>query len=272
VPFAPTAGVTVDDGVQRSLAAAVRHITSELGSDAADPRLLADALVRNLDARPTPTVAEVGAARVVTGEFRTGGAFAVAVLPPVPSSDDIDALVAFRYEQTPPDAATAAAAPPGASATRGVAWLYQGAWWGQLETELYQAFASPELDRRDATRFARLALSTLERYVGHSPLVPEDLDALVEALPPYAPEDDGYLPIATLVAAGLAAGELARHAHPRLQWVPGEDALARYFALRIGSDDDRLFRPIDFARQRYRDRIEDGFAAYHELVGVMLHR
>lgn len=194
-----------------------------------------------------------------------GAAVAVLVRAHAWTPEAVDAAVDHLYRAPQPTYTRAL----GDDLPFAIRYLTGGAWWGELELALYAGFADPALAPDDPRAALHIATEVLSAY-GARPTSTADLDALLAALPRPASDDARYVPIGTLLALGLAAGELARSEAPRLQWVPGTEAMARQFALRDRSDPERIFRPIDFAVQAWRSRVPGAFTAYVELVTVRM--
>ena len=149
--------------------------------------------------------------------------------------------------------------------TFGIRYLFGNDWWARLESELFTAFADPALDPADSGPYIAAARRILASY-GATELA--ELEAMFDQLPRPGAGDGDYQPVATLLAIGLALGERAEQRHARLAWVPGSEAMARYFALVDDRHDERVLRPIDYVIQLYRTPIHRGLAAYEELVDV----
>ncbi len=181
----------------------------------------------------------------VLGEF-------YGVVAGLPGSSGIigpPASVAFVGEAEPPFA---------------LEYLYSGAWWGALESELYREFANSSLDPNDPEPFIAISREVLRRYgltTGGHPY--RTLDRLIAELP--RPEEAGvsYQPVATLVAIGLVMGDSLEQRYARVSWVPGYEVMGQYFGLQVG---DEFLRPIDFVIQIYRRPIERAIQDYSELV------
>lgn len=190
----------------------------------------------------------------------------VRIAPWTPES--VDAAVAAHYR----DGLSSRSLVVGPDRPFGIDYLLGDSWWSALESDLYSAFADPSLDPDEPGPYIARARAALEAYGAN----PEDplgsVQVLLDALPRPAEGDGDYLPIATLLAAGLVIGDEVRRGHPRLVWVDGESAMARYFALRDRHDERRIFRPIDYAVQVYRTPIPGSVAAYAELVDVRTER
>lgn len=154
------------------------------------------------------------------------------------------------------------AAPPFA-----VSYVFSTEWWSLLEARLYNGFSQDTLPLDDPTPYIAHSADTLLAFGGVEGFPVETLQALLDAVP--KPEgDQHYRPAATLLAIGLLLGEEIRHRHPRLEWMSGAEAEARYFAL--GRHGEVLLRPIDFVILAYQASIENGVAGYVELADIRL--
>lgn len=182
------------------------------------------------------------------------------------SAGPIDQVVSLHYAD--PDLGPVAFV--GSEAPFPLQYLTGDDWWGALERTLYPAFADSSLPTDEVAPYLAAARDTLAAFGGDPARPLETIDALLDALPRRGDDEADYLPIATLLAAGLVLGEEIRTHHTRLEWVPGDESMARFFALRDRHDPERLFRPIDFIVQVYRTPVPAPASAYAELVDVRL--
>ncbi len=155
----------------------------------------------------------------------------------------------------------------------GVAYLFGNTWSGALESRLFAVLAEPIPDPNDPepyverTRemFAQVGVDTSP---GETALA--ELDRLLAALPRPSEGDTSYRPVATLLAIGLAFSAELRHRHRSLDWVTGDAALARFYALGVRTHEETYLRPIDYVFDAYDSTATAPLAAYEELVRVRL--
>ncbi|MCB9521396.1 MAG: hypothetical protein H6698_05745 [Myxococcales bacterium] len=202
--------------------------------------------------------------------------YLVLVGPVEPTAADVDALVAEAYGI--PGRLDTDGRPWRVSVIRPtpapfpVAYVTSNEWWSLLEASLYSELAGLGANGGLASDYADVAEATLRRFGIDTEGPREDaaarLDALVAALPrPTAEGELSFAPVATLLAVGLAVGELVRADHARFAWVDADTALARYFGLEAGGAAGPLrLRPIDFVFELYRVPREAGIADYLTLV------